>query len=250
MIFIIDFIIKHKLKLLSVAIILVIIVLIIIMCIDLIPLMKNVAAHISNEKVVVSVINNYGLKGILILISLEALQIISVVFPAIPIQILAGLTFGIFYGLLICIAGSLIGNTIVFVLVRQLKLTFNFKFLTHEPKKSKSKWDFSFVRDAENVTMLAFLLFLIPGVPNGILPYIFANTKITLLRYLLCALTAGTPSIFLSILVGERIAKGDVFTAVLISGIVVFISIVVLLMRKRLIVFLEKRSNKSKVIEI
>lgn len=244
---ILNFINKHKLKLLSATIILLIIVLIIIMSIELIPLMRNIVAHLSDENAIVSVITNYGVKGILILLSLEALQVISAVFPAIPIQILAGLTFGLFYGFLICITGSLIGNAIIFVLVRQLKFTFNFKSLTHEPKKSKSNWDFSFVRNSDNVVMLALLLFLIPGIPNGILPYLFANTKITLPRYLLCVLTAGTPSIFLSIWVGERISKGDISTAVLVSGILVFISVFVVLMRKRLMAFLKKHSNKSEV---
>jgi len=88
---------------------------------------------------------------------------------------------------------------------------------------------------------MAFLLFLIPGIPNGILPYIFAKSRITLPRYLLAILLAGTPAILICTLVGERIADGDIYTAAIVFGIFVIIALLVLVLRSRIISFIKKK---------
>ncbi|HPQ45798.1 MAG TPA: VTT domain-containing protein [Clostridia bacterium] len=240
-----DWLKKYKQRIFSIIVIVLMVVLIVIMCIDLIPLIKNIFAHTNDENSVVSIIDSYGSKGVFILISLGALQIISAVISAVPIQILAGLAYDVFYGFLICLTGFLLGNVMVFVLVRQIKVALNFKWLKREDKLTKSRWDFSFIRKSDNLMFMAFLLFLIPGVPNGILPYIFANTRISLPKFLLCAVTAGSPTILLSIYVGDRISKGDVKTAAITAAILIGMSLLVVLMRKKILALIKRLSKKS-----
>ena len=237
------FIMRHSAKIVAIALIFLMLVLIVILSIDLVPLLEEVATHTQDEGAVVSKIHGFGLQGVLILVTLQALQIITVVFPTVAVQVLAGLTFGVFGGLLICLAGYLLGNTIVFVLIRQWRKAFRTIVLDEQPKTRKSGWDFSFIREANNATILAFFLFLIPGVPNGILPYIFARTKITLARYLLCILVAATPTIVLSSTMGARIAQGDFVTAVIVGALMLAITVWVFLARNRILEFLKNRSN-------
>ena len=175
--------------------------------------------------------------------TLQALQVITTIFPSAAVQILAGLTYGIFYGMLICLAGYMLGNTMVFVFVRQIDKTFEFTVPKLSKRVSKPKWDFSFISDSSNAALVAFTLFLMPGIPNGILPYIFAKTKISLPRYLLSILLAGAPSILLCSLVGERIANGDIVTAVLISCIMLLTALFVFVSRNQIIAFLKKHDH-------
>ncbi|MBN2851323.1 MAG: VTT domain-containing protein [Clostridia bacterium] len=246
-----NFIKKHKIKIVSITTIILMIVVLTIICIDLIPIMRDITAPDANSNSLVTVINAYGPKGVFLLISLEALQVMSAVIPGAPIQILAGLTYGILYGILICVTGNVVGNAIVFIFVRQLRLTFNFNEIGHPKKARKSKWDFSFIKNSKHLMLMVFLLFLIPGIPNGILPYLFANTKISMTRYLFCVLIAGTPAVLISILVGERISKGDAATAIIIVVIVLVLSVTVILARKRMMAYLKQKAgiNKNATLE-
>ena len=234
---------KNKETLFSFVLLIALIGLIFIMFIDLIPILRNVVAHIKNEEELTSYIKNYGSKGIPIIIALQALQVITTIFPAAAVQILAGLSYGIFYGMLCCLAGYILGNSIVFIIVRQIDKT----FVPIIPKLDnrehrKTKWDFSFLKESKHAEFMSFILFLIPGIPNGILPYLFARTKISLPRYLLSITLAGIPSILLCSFMGERISIGDTLSALLIFGFLTLIVILVLIFRKRIIEFLKAKS--------
>lgn len=216
--------------------------LIIVMFIDLIPVLENISAHIQNEAELTSYIKNYGAKGIPIIIALQALQVITTVFPSAAIQILAGLSYGIFNGMLLCLAGYILGNSLVFVIVREVDKTF-FPVLPkfNRIKPKKLKWDFSFLKESKHAAFLAFMLFLIPGIPNGILPYLFARTKISLPRYLLSISLAGIPSILLCSFMGERISKGDTRSALLILCFLLLIALIVVIFRKQIISSLKQK---------
>lgn len=237
---------QYKARIVSITLILLMLTLIVFLSIDLFPMLEEVVGHVSNEGAVVTELHGLGAEGVLTLIILQALQIITVVLPSVAVQILAGLAFGVFDGLLICLAGYLLGNTIIFVLMRQLRKVFSSILPDPDQKKKKSSWDFSFIREANNATILAFFLFLIPGVPNGILPYIFARTKITLPRYLLCILVAATPTIVLSSTMGARIAKGDFATAIVVAVLMLAMTLVVFFSRNRILSYLKNRGNATK----
>jgi uncharacterized membrane protein YdjX (TVP38/TMEM64 family) len=232
---------KNKETLFSVLLIIILVSLTVIMFIDLIPLLKNVAAHVNNEGELIPYIRNYGAKGVPIIIALQTLQVITTVFPAATVQILAGLTYGIFGGLVLCLAGYMLGNTIVFVVVRQIDRKFvPIIFKPKDTNKKKPKWDFSFLKDSNNAAFMAFLLYLIPGIPNIVLPYIFARSKISLPRYLLSVCLACIPTILLCSTVGERISKGDAKSALLIIGLLILIAVIVVIFRKKILAAFRK----------
>lgn len=212
---------------------------------DLLPLMVNIVEHIKNENVVISEIRGYGSKSVLILFAMQVLQIVTSVLPAAPIQILAGLTFGSLYGTGICLLGYVAGNGIMFLFSRKVRQVVSLKITLPGRKKAKPKWEFSFLKSAENKPMLAFLLALIPGIPNGILPYLFSKTDITLPRYLLSVFLAGIPTIYLSCFAGERIANGDIMTAVAIAGALLLMAGVVVLLNKRITGYFRNKQTKT-----
>lgn len=232
-------------SLLSIALIILLVCLIVVMCVDLLPLLEIVAANINDETNVTSDIYNYGPRGVFIIMTLQALQVITTFFPSAAIQILAGLAYGIFSGMLIWLVGYILGNSIVFLFVRQIDKAFTFTITKSKKRDKKPRWDLSFLKDSDNATLMAFVLFLIPGIPNGILPYIFAKTKITLPRYLLSISLAGIPSILLCSFIGERLYHGDTFTAGLITCLLMLTALYVFIRRNRIIAFLKKITDKG-----
>jgi len=81
---------------------------------------------------------------------------------------------------------------------------------------------------------VAFLRFLVPGVPNGIVPYLFAETRVTLPRYLLAVVAGSTPSAFFCVFVGDRLSQGNYSVAIVLAVVVVIIIAVVLAFQHRI----------------
>lgn len=235
---------KCREKVFSIALIITLIMLVLILFKDLIPILKNVSSHIKNEGELTSYIQSYGSRGVLIIIALQALQVITTIFPSAAVQILAGMSYGIFYGMIFCIIGYILGNSIVFIIVRQI----NKAFMPYIPKftkknTKKNKWDFSFLKESKHAARMAFILFLIPGLPNGILPYLFARTKISLPRYLLSIVLAGIPSILICSSIGQQLSVGDTSSALIILSLLVLIATTVFLFRKQFMQYLREKSK-------
>ena len=85
------------------------------MVVDLLPLLRQVAANAGDESKIVKYIASYGFKGVPILIGLQALQVITAVIPSAAIQLLTGLCYGVWWGTLINLVGCVLGNLIIFV---------------------------------------------------------------------------------------------------------------------------------------
>jgi uncharacterized membrane protein YdjX (TVP38/TMEM64 family) len=209
--------------------------LIAIMVVELVPLMRQVLRDTHDEAKMIDYINAYGAAGVPVLAGLQALQVMLTVIPAAAIQVLSGLCYGIWFGAVICIVGGILGNMIVFIVLRQVRSTFSvlFKERSKKPKQDR----FLSVKTLDRLKhpeYVSFFFYLIPGIPNGILPYIFAQTKISLGRYLLSVSLANIPSTLLCTWLGERISKGDYRTAIILAGVFVLILIIVLIFRKRI----------------
>lgn len=230
---------EFRKKALSLLAALLIIAAIIILTINLLPLLKTVSDHISDDEALAREIREYGFKGVVIMSGLQVLQIITIVFPSAAIQILAGLSYGIFNGLVICIAGYVVADTLIFILVRRLGATFDFHI-------AKPKWrirlDESILKNADSFGWIAFMMYLIPGIPNGILPYIFARSSIPLPRFLLLNIVALSPSILMCSIVGERIAKGDYITAAAVTIIQILLAVLGYVYRDRIMGYIKWHS--------
>lgn len=233
---------NKNIKLIRIIIVFTILISFIIIWKDLMPFIDNVIENLKDENAIVEELSFSGIKGITILISFSILQVFSIMIPSSPIRIVAGLSFGFINGYIISLLGFMIGNIIVFLLARRYKEIFHLseKKSGTKIKKKIDKWDFSFVQDAKNLSIMAFLLFIIPGVPRGIIPYVFANSKIRLSNYLACLVLGSSPALILSVIIGVRMSKSDVKFAATIVFILIIISLIAILMRKKILDLLKK----------
>lgn len=224
--------------------------LIVVLICDLLPLLREVAAHADDESTMVASIRSYGSRGVVVLGALHTLQVVTAVFPAQPIQMLAGLCYGIWYGLLICLGGIILGNVAAFTLSRQLGVTLapvirKYKLRRQEKRgdDSQTVMNASYIDRLKHPEVLAFILYFIPGLPNGFLPYIFAQTRISFPRYLLSIVAASIPSVLFCTVVGEKFAKGDSTTAWVLIGVLVLILVFAAIFSKKITALIKKKSR-------
>ncbi|MCL1952659.1 MAG: VTT domain-containing protein [Oscillospiraceae bacterium] len=206
--------------------------LIALLVVHLYPLAKELIADTGDETRVVHYIESYGVRGVPILLGLEALQIIVAFIPEAAVNVLSGLCYGVWWGALISIAGIVLGNVLVFVALRQLKHLFEPFFR----KKAGRRGDISpeMISRLKRPELIAFFFFLIPCIPNGIVPYVFAQTKISLPRYLLAVAAGLVPSTFLCTFLGERLSNGHYTTAIIVAAVFLAVTVIALLFRKKL----------------
>ncbi len=163
-------------------------------------------------------------KGILSIMSLSAIQVISVVFPGFAIQIAAGAIYGWWPALLMCYSGFLLGNAIVFTVARRM----GSEIRGFAPKRSgASEW----VRDKLKTTRPSFvvaLLNLIPVIPNGIVPYMAAGSSISFPGFLGAIAATSWVQILINCIAGGFLKRGHyLFMVIALSaqvGLVVLVT--------------------------
>jgi len=100
-----------------------------------------------------------------------------------------------------------------------------------KPSKGLAKEKLARIKRPEFV---AFFLALIPWV-SGVGPYLFAETKVSLWKYLIAVILGSIPSTVMYVFLGDRISGGNYTTAIITAAIVVAILVSVLLFRKKIL---------------
>lgn len=180
------------------------------LCIYLIPkvLLLN---NPENRQKFIELINSFGLGGYLIMLGIQIIQVIIAFIPGEPIEIIAGMMYGTFGGLLLCLVGCIIGSTFVFLLVKKLGINFVNKIINSEKFQS-----YDFLKNPDKRDSLIFTLFLIPGTPKDVLTYFAPFTGIKLLKFLFIIMIARIPSIISSTYAGATLSRGELWKSVVI----------------------------------
>lgn len=156
-------------------------------------------------------IKENGFVGGCLFILVQILQIIVSVIPGEVVEIAGGISFGWFFGLLLCELGVAIGTIIIFIVCKKFGRSIIDIYLGEGKLKRFDKLDKNPKRDN-----IIFLLFLIPGLPKDMLIYACAFFDISLSRFLLISLIARIPSIITSTIAGELILQKNYASAVII----------------------------------
>lgn len=184
-----------------------------------------------------SKLDGMGTGKFFVLGGLQLLQILMVVIPGEPLEVMAGMCFGTFGGTVFILATVFVTTTIIFVLVRK----FGKSYVEHFFKKEKlDKIENSkFFKDSKNIELVMVVLFLIPGTPKDLLVYIGGLLPIKARRFIIISTFARFPSVISSTMVGSNILKGN-FGYSLLVYVATFILAFV-------IVFVVNRFDKDKI---
>lgn len=179
----------------------------------LFPIMKDISTQ-EGQIVFKEKITNSGIGGISMLFGLQLAQIFLVILPGEPLEILAGMCYGSFWGTIFILVSVFITTTAIFFLVKRFKKKFVYEFFPKEKidKIEKSK----IFNNPKKVEIILFILFFIPGTPKDLMVYLGGLLPIKPLRFILISTFARFPSIISSTLAGSSIMKGDWLDIVII----------------------------------
>ena len=209
---------NNKMKILKTFIFILILVMMIIMTIKVFPIFKNIATE-EGRKGFKSNIENSGYQGILMILGLMFAQIFFPILPGEPVELLAGMCFGTWGGLLVLYTGVFITTLVIYFLVRKFGKDFIVTFVSEEKvsKIENSKtWN-----DKKKIRTLLFLSFFIPGLPKDIFVYIGGLLPIKPIEFLLISTFARFPSIISSTIAGSTLLYGN-WIVILITYIITF----------------------------
>ncbi len=178
-----------------------------------------------------------GIFGLVILFLIQALQVVVAIIPGEPIEVIAGLLYGTFWGYIICTLGMLLGTILIFYGVKWLGKSF-VDTLTDSKKFER----FTFLNNEKKLETIVFLLFFIPGTPKDVLTYFMPFTRIRPLSFFVLVTIARIPSILSSTFVGERLSQGQWLQSILVFVVTGAVGLLGIWFNDRLV---KKRERKK-----
>ena len=100
----------------------------------------------------------------LIMVGIMTAQIIVALVPGAPVEMAAGYAFGLWGGVGLCLIGTAIGNAIVILLTRVFGMRMVRLFMDDDKILALTQ---KLTREQKRMDLMVFLLFLIPGTPQG-----------------------------------------------------------------------------------
>ena len=134
----------------------------------------------------------------LLIIGLQIIQVVICVLPGQPIQFAASYMFGVARGYLFSIIGAVIGTTISFYLAKLLGSEAIHLFFGEEKVKEYQRR-----LNSGRGLLIAFLIYLIPGVPKDLVSYAAGISEMRFRPFLLAATIGRSPAMLGSLLVGH-----------------------------------------------
>lgn len=171
-------------------------------------------------------VQSTGFPGMMSLFGLQIAQIFLVIIPGEPIEIIAGMCYGGFWGTVFIFISAAIISTAIFFLVRKLGKKFVYEFYNED--KVKKIENSSIFQNPKKVETVLFILFLLPGTPKDLLVYISGLLPIKPSRFIIISTLARIPSIVSSTYAGEKILAGNYKIAAAIYAIIVLICVILI----------------------
>ena len=215
----------------------------------LIPVLKS-----GNEKEIEVYLSKAGRwDGYLCVYLLQFLQVVTVVFPGWPIQVAAGIIYGGLRAFLITFLAYWSANMAVFYVIRQMKNAVVPSERLSAPrskglKKAKQIRENTFIARIKNThPMLAVAMgVLMPGMPNGFIPYVAAGTSMGMKQFALAVAAGCAFPIFMTCLAGHFIITGDYLISIVMIACPIVLVAVLYWNQYRIIRYLERNKTDDR----
>jgi len=151
-----------------------------------------------------SAIERFGLLAPVVIVLLQAAQVLVAPIPGQVLGVVAGYLYGPWWGTAYNMAGVTLGSTVAFGLSRRYGRPY-----VEEIVDADLLAAFDDVGD-DHVQATLFLAFLVPGLPDDVLCFVGGITTIPLQRLVLLAVVGRTPAFFLVNVLGASLGAGEV----------------------------------------
>ena len=185
---------------------------------DNFDVLKEIFNSNATKEEVQDAIDKLGIRSYIVVGVLAMLQVVFTFVPAEPLHVVAGISFGLWRGILICLIGILLGNTLIYILNKVFGAKLK-DFFT-----ANIEFDFDRAKRSKKIAFIVILLYCLPAIPYGIICFFAASMGMKYSMYIWITGFGSIPSLFLDVGLGHVTMS----TSWLIS-IIVFIAILVLL---------------------
>lgn len=187
-------------------------------------------------------ISDTGFWGGIILVLIQTLQVVVAFIPGEFVEIAAGVMFGPFWGLVLCLIGLNLGTLLIFGLVKWLGKPF-----VSENVKEKEYKHLRFLNDPNRALVVLFFIFLIPGIPKDMLIYPIPLTKVKMWKFMIVSSIARIPSVISSTFIGNAVLDQNYLAAGIVFAASLLLAVVGLIFNKKIYEFIDaKFINKKK----
>ena len=178
-------------------------------------------------------------RGMLSIYLISILQVVSIFIPGMVIQLAAGLVYGWPRGFLMTYTGFVSGNVLVFLVARKLGSKINDLM----PKSAKSNWLVDKINGANSAFVIG-LACLIPGVPNGIIPYLASTTDLTPKKFAFAIAASCWIQILCNCIAGHFLVRGEYLFMILSFAVQILIIVLVASNREKVLAWGSKFTHR------
>lgn len=175
-----------------------------------------------------------SIKGLVAVALLQTVQVVSIFLPGAPIQIAAGIVYGFVVSFIVTFTSFAATNMAVFLYVRK---NGNISFSPDSKSGKRLQMLFDWI-NSESPTYMIMLSYMMPGMPNGFVPYVASRTTVTTKQFFKALIYGAAPQFFTMCFISGRLVRGDVFLSLLVT-VLMFVSIVILYIFRNTVIEME-----------
>ena len=194
---------------------------------------------LSNEEMK-DLLSGFGWRGYIVTAALSMLQVVCTFLPAEPVQVLAGVTFFFPIGLLCCMVGVFIGNTLIYMLQKVFGDRLRHFFV------KKMNLDLDKIAQSSKAMFIIFLLYFLPAIPYGMICFLAAGLGMPYRRYIAVTTAGALPSVCIGVGLGHMAIMSDWRVSVCVFGVLILLVIVMFWKREMLFARLNSYAERHK----
>ena len=215
----------------------ILVVLCICLCIKLVPFIASLQNEVTRIEFE-NYINDLGIKGFLLFLLIQIAQIFIAFIPGEIVELLAGILYGPWLGLLVCLLGNFIGSFLIYSIVK----LFASKYMIKLQEKLSH---YSFLNNRKKIGLYLFIIYLIPGIPKDIITYLVPFLPINFLTFIIVTSIARVPSIISSTYSSDSILNNNYTIAIILLAIFALLAIIGFIFKDKIIKILKKDNENN-----
>ena len=178
---------------------------------------------------VIDDVRNAGPLGFLILLAMQFMQIVVAFIPGEVVQMAAGMMYGPWLGAAVILLGCIISSAFVFAVVHRLGVPFVRDMV---PTKYLDK--FNAFEESGKLSIVVFILFLIPAMPKDTFTYLVPLTNMRMRDFLVLSNVGRIPGIVISTYAANGLVDGNITQSIIIFAVVAVVAIVAIVFRDKI----------------
>ena len=194
---------------------------------------------LSNEELI-DQLKGFGWRGYIVTTALATLQVVCTFLPAEPVQVLAGFTFGFPVGLLCCMLGVLLGNTLIFMLQNLFGDQLRGFFV------KQLNLDLNKIANSSKATLIIFILYFLPAIPYGMICFLAASMGMSYRRFIVVTGLGSLPSVCIGVSLGYMAIVSDWIISACVFAVLIALAVVMICKRDLLFSKLNSFADKHK----